>query len=190
MFVSASDELKPQLQAVVEGFVDGILILTEYGGWVQANARAQQICRQFTPETRLNPDRPPVPKPIWQVCAALIDSRSTFSQHQFVLESEILTPDRVKLRVRAQWLPSDRVDAPYLLVVLEDCSQSAQHLADWGTTKYRLTSRQAQVWALRQLGCSYEEIGVQLYITQNTVKKHLKDIYAKIREVQDWESIA
>ncbi|MBD2088901.1 helix-turn-helix transcriptional regulator [Microcoleus sp. FACHB-1515] len=175
------------VQAVIEGFVDGILILTEYGGWVQANTTAQQLCRQLVPQTATSPNKPIVPKVIWEVCAALIDSRSTFREHQFILESEIVTPAQVKLRVRAQWLS---IDTPYLLVVLEDCQQSSKNFRDWSARKYGLTDRQAEVWALRRRGCSYAEIGRQLYITQNTVKKHLKDIYAKIREVEDWQDSA
>lgn len=175
------------VQAVVEGFVDGILILTEYGGWVQANTTAQRLCHQLTPKSAVHPNQPIVPKAIWEVCAALIDDRSVFCKHQLILESEITTPAQVKLRVRAQWLA---IDMPYLLIVLEDCQQSSQNLKDWSVRKYGLTDRQAEVWALRRVGCSYAEIGRQLYITQNTVKKHLKDIYAKIREVEEWQDSA
>lgn len=175
------------VQTVMEGFVDGILILTEYGGWVQANTTAQQLCRQLTPKTVAALDKPIVPKAIWEVCAALLGNRSTFREHQLILESEVVMPEQVKLRVRAQWLS---IDMPYLLVVLEDCQQSSQSFRGWSAKKYGLTDRQAEVWALRRRGCSYAEIGRQLYITQNTVKKHLKDIYAKIREVEDWQDSA
>ncbi|NJL21893.1 MAG: hypothetical protein HC895_15550, partial [Leptolyngbyaceae cyanobacterium SM1_3_5] len=53
------------VQAVMEGFVDGILILTKYGGWVQANTTAQRLCRQLTPKSAANLDKPIVPKAIW-----------------------------------------------------------------------------------------------------------------------------
>ena len=203
MFISTPDEPWSQLQVVIEGFVDGILILTESGDWVQANATAQRLCRQWADEARSNVAQihrtPTVPESIWQVCAALIDSRTTFAQQKFVIESEIVTATGLRLRVRAQWLTLSNGDSeistqcgaidpsPYLMVVLEDRSQSAQHLAEWAARKYHFTTRQAQVWSLRRFGCSYQEIAARLYITRNTVKKHLKDIYAKMREVQDWE---
>ncbi len=46
--------------------------------------------------------------------------------------------------------------------------------------KYGLTSREAAVWFFRQSNYSYKEIANKLFISVNTVKKHMKNIYAKI----------
>jgi DNA-binding CsgD family transcriptional regulator len=198
MFISAPGELPSRLQAVIEGFVDGILILTELGAWVHANATAQQICRQLTIEP-LQPHA--VPKEVWRVCWSLIDSRERFPEQRLILESEVTTRTGTTVRIRAQWLEAQVDIKPpgcqqdpvafdarhYLLVVLEDRCQSMKNLAASNAKKYGLTRRQAQVWTLRQAGHSYQEIAAQLYITLNTVKKHIKDINAKILEVQQWE---
>jgi DNA-binding CsgD family transcriptional regulator len=45
--------------------------------------------------------------------------------------------------------------------------------------QYGLTPRQAEVWLLRRANYTYKEIAAELYISLNTVKKHMKDIQAK-----------
>ncbi|NEQ50076.1 MAG: LuxR family transcriptional regulator, partial [Leptolyngbya sp. SIO3F4] len=39
--------------------------------------------------------------------------------------------------------------------------------------------READVWILHRIGLSYQEIAARLYIALNTVKKHMKNVYAK-----------
>jgi DNA-binding CsgD family transcriptional regulator len=41
------------------------------------------------------------------------------------------------------------------------------------------------VWVLRRTNHSYDDIALALYITVNTVKRHLKSIYAKRKQVLD-----
>jgi DNA-binding CsgD family transcriptional regulator len=185
MFISAPDGLPSQLQIVVEGFVDGILILTEFGEWMHANASARHICQQLTPQTAQPTG---VPKEIWQVCWSLIESRLVLPESTVVLESEVITKTGRNVRIRARWLDFAAEERAYLLVVLEDRHQTVQHLATSDAKKYDLTDRQAQVWALRRAGYSYQAIADQLYITLNTVKKHMKDIRAKILEIQQWQA--
>jgi len=192
MFACAPDEPPLQPQAVVEGFLDGILILTELGEWIHANASARHFCRQLT----CSPNKSSIiPEAIWQMCKSLIDNRDQYLEQKTVLETEVTTSTGVMLRIRAQWLrpevriaPINYQDSqrapehvrPYLLVVLEDRSQSAQNLAAFNAQKYGLTQRQKEVWSLRKLGYSYQKIATRLYITPHTVKKHLKDIRAKM----------
>lgn len=45
--------------------------------------------------------------------------------------------------------------------------------------KYGLTCREAEVWFLHRNKYSYKEIADKLFVTINTVKKHMKNIYAK-----------
>ncbi len=167
------------MQAVIESFVDGIFILTRQGELVHANDRARNICQQLS--EGINEDR--VPKEIRRVCQSLIESRQLFPNQNISIESEIETYTKVTIRVRARWLQANESNDDYLLVTLEDRQQTNQIMAISEAKKYGLTERESEVWLLRRANYSYQEIAEELYITINTVKKHLKNIYAKQQEV-------
>ncbi len=164
------------LQGVIESFFDGILILTEQGELVQANDLARRVCEQLT---QGKPQRNPVPPEIWRVCQALIESRSLYHNQPVIIESEITTDKLTWLRIRTQWLKLGEIQHPCLLVILEDRYQSVQHLALAEVDKYGLTPREAEVWLLRRRQYAVKEIAIELLISLNTVKKHLKNIHAK-----------
>lgn len=167
------------LQAIVEGFVDGVLILTAQGDWIHANQRARRICQQFSSE-QLHCNS--VPLPIWKICESLMESRELFPQQKMIIEAEIDTNHASSLRVRVRWLEFSENDSLYLLVTIEDRNQSTQNSTVAEAKKYNLTPREAQVWSLRRANYSYKDIAAKLYITTNTVKKHLKNVYAKQQE--------
>ncbi|MGQ4646682.1 LuxR C-terminal-related transcriptional regulator [Lyngbya aestuarii] len=169
------------LQAIIEGFIDGVLILTSRGEWVHANYSGRQICQQISQDTcQFNS----VPQPIWRVCQSLIDSRNWFPEQKMIIEDEINTDNLNSYRLRVRWLVLEESAQPYLLVTMEDKSQSSLNTALAEVDKYGLTEREADVWLLKRKNYSYKEIAHQLYITANTVKKHLKNIYAKQKEFQ------
>jgi len=175
---------KPSLlQAIIEGFVDGVLIVTEGGDWVHANERARRICHKLCQDkSQVNL----VPQPIWHICESLIDSRDIFPDQSMIIEEEIDTDDCSAFRIRARWFAFEETAQPYILVTMEDRLQSTQNTAVAEIKKFGLTSREAEVWLLRRSNYSYKEIAAKLYITHNTVKKHLKNIYAKQQEIL-WE---
>lgn len=183
-FISTLETRNPQakqpdnilLQGVIESFFDGILILTEQGELIQANNFARQICEKLT---RGKPQRNPVPKEIWRVCQALIESRSSYHNQPVIIESEITTDKLTSLRIRTQWLKLSAIKYPCLLVILEDRYQSVQNLAIAEVDKYGLTPREAEVWLLRRAKYALKEIATELSISLNTVKKHIKNIHAK-----------
>lgn len=164
------------LQAIIEGFVDGVLILTEQGEWIHANDCARRICHQLSSERLQNHL---VPLPIWQICESLIESRELFPNEKMIIEAEISTNDTDVFRVRVRWLELGENDFSYLLVTIEDRKQSTHNAAITEAKKYDLTPREAEVWLLRRANYSYKEIAAKLYITINTVKKHMKNAYAK-----------
>lgn len=168
------------LQGVIESFFDGILILTEQGEVIQANDFARQICEQFSQE---KPQQNPVPKEIWRVCQALIESRKLYHNQPVIIESEITTDKLTTLRIRTQWLKLSAIKYPCLLVILEDRYQSVQNLALAEVDKYSLTPREAEVWLLRRRQYALKEIATELCISLNTVKKHIKNIHAKRERV-------
>lgn len=169
------------LQAVIEGFMDGILIVSPKGEILEANSRARELCQS-------SPLGQSLPSPIWQVCEALIESQKLFPGQRIMPETEAVIGN-VNLRIRVRWLNQNLEDQEnlcqefsYLIVTLEDRQQTLHNLAIADTQKYDLTTREAEIWQMRLQGHSYQAIASQLYITQNTVKKHVKNILAKRRE--------
>ncbi len=171
------------LRGILEGFIDGILIITAQGELVHSNKRAQEICQQLErvdSQTRLAPEE------IWQVCQAVLDSNQTYGDRQVIIESEIkleYCDSQSSFRVRARWLELDDFQ-PCILVTLEDQTQSFQNMVFTEVAQYSLTSREQDVWSLRRAEYTYKEIASELCITINTVKKHLKNIRAKIESTQ------
>jgi DNA-binding CsgD family transcriptional regulator len=178
----ASQSDNTLLQGVFESFLDGILILTEQGECIQANNSARQICSQLTPtESQLNS----VPKKIWDFCQALIESRSFFPTGSMIIESEIASNPATPLRIRVRWFKLNAFPHPCLLVILEDRCQSIQNLALAEVDRYGLTPREAEVWLRRRANYTYKEIATDLYISINTVKKHMKNIQVKREAVNN-----
>jgi len=163
------------LQGVMEGLIDGVMMITAKGELIHANCHALQICQQFIPNLAREEV---IPQAVWRCCQAVIDSRELFPQQPLTIEDEIFSPSGA-IRIRVRWLTVENLPQACLLVTLEDQSQSAQHRAIAESIKYGLTAREIDVWRLKRAGCSYKEIAAQLFLAENTVKKHIKNIHAK-----------
>lgn len=172
------------LQGVIESFIDGILIVDERGNWVQANAIAQQICDRLT---RNKTQAHGLPIEIWQVCKAMIENRKAYPGQIAIVEVEIKLDKLTNIRLRAQWLKLKEISYPYLLVILENRFQSLQNLALIESDRYGLTPRESEVWSLYRANYTRKEIAAELFISLDTVKKHLKNIKAKRETVFDLE---
>ncbi len=169
------------LQAVIEGFVDGILILTPQGRSICTNSFARQICQ------KLNQDKAAadtIPDQIWRICQMLIDNSELHPDYQVTLEDEIQADRCRTIRIRVQWIDLTSLGQPGLLVALEDKYQSAQRVAIAESQRYQLTNRESEVWLLRRANYTYKEIAAQLFIAVDTVKKHMKSIHAKQQAFQ------
>ena len=163
------------LQGVMEGLIDGVMMITAKGELIHANCHALQICQQFTSDLVQNEV---IPQSVWRCCQAVIDSRELFSQQPLTIEDEISSPMGA-IRIRVRWLTVENLPQSCLLVTLEDQSQSAQYRAIAESIKYGLTARETDVWRLKRAGCSYKEIAARLFLAENTVKKHIKNIHVK-----------
>lgn len=163
-------------QKVIDSFIDGILVVSEQGDWIQSNHLAQRICEEIT-QNKSQPNS--VPQSIWRVCQSLIESRQLYPNSSLMSESEIQTDKSRIFRIRVQWVELQEIPHSCLLVILEDRYQSLQSLVLAEIEKYGLTSREAEVWLLYRANYSRKEIAAELFICIDTVKKHLKNIKAK-----------
>jgi len=168
-------------QAVLEGLVDGVLVLSDRGQFVHANQKASLLCQKLSPKTDISQS---VPAEVWRVCQALLESRELFPDRTVEIESDVTAKDSAtQLRLRVRWFQLIESDPSYLLVTMEDCEQSFRNQAIAEGSKYGLTPREAEVWSYRRARLSYKEIAAKLYISENTVKKHVKNINAKRQAV-------
>lgn len=162
------------LLAILEGFLDGILVITDQKQLLYINHSAQHLCHRFNPDTTTTT----IPQSIWQACEALIESQSLYPEKLVVMETEVDCGE-IMLRVRVQWLTLAECDRPCLLVRLQDQQQATQTLAIAEAQNWHLTERETQVWLLRRAGLSRKQIASELYISEDTVKKHLGNVRAK-----------
>lgn len=172
------------LTGVIEKLINGILILTARREMVYANDTARRILGQ------LNQDRPQadfIPKEIWHICQSLIGSHNLFPNQHWRIESEIFTDDSTSLRIRAQWLNLEDRENSLILITVEDRYQKIKNLAVDESQKYGLTPREKEVWLLHRANYTYKQIASELCITPNTVKKHMRSIHAKQKELFEAE---
>jgi DNA-binding CsgD family transcriptional regulator len=168
---SSPKSLPRLLLSVLECLVDGVLLLDPKGQVMYANSMAGQICDQFPGVTGT---KPPLPAEVWNTCQALVESRELYGDRPLVLEETL-----GNYRIRVQWMETEAFAEPCLLVRLEDQQQSLVSLAIAEAKKYGMTPREAEVWKLRMAKLSRKEIALRLYISIDTVKKHLGNIQLK-----------
>ncbi|NJL39184.1 MAG: helix-turn-helix transcriptional regulator [Leptolyngbyaceae cyanobacterium RM2_2_4] len=163
-------------QEVVENLIDGILILTEQKALVYANDCAKRILRQLNQSgTSISL----IPREIWHICQTLIDSRHLFPNQYWLIESKVFVDSSVVFNVRARWLKLETLEQPCLLLSICDQYQYIKDVALEESQKFGLTSREKEIWLLHRANYTYKQVALELCITPNTVKKHMKNIYVK-----------
>lgn len=164
------------LQEVIEGLEDGILILSQNGEVVHANASARRLCCQFN-QGKFNQNF--VPPVIWNLCEPLFNSGYLLYDKLVILSDEIVLDKSNIFRIRVRLLDLEGFEIPCLLVTIENQYESVKNVALTEVKKFDLTPREAEIWFLYRSNYSYKEIATKLYITINTVKKHMKNIHTK-----------
>jgi DNA-binding CsgD family transcriptional regulator len=164
------------LRAALEGLQDGFIIASQTGEIQKINGPAQRIC------AALNAEDGKLPLEIWRVAQAVLNHQNVPSLPKVSLDAEIILPTLGLVRVRVQNIKL--AQKPYLTIVLEDRQQTIRNKALSDAALFGLTERESEVWQMRLQGADYHEISATLWITDNTVKKHIKNILAKQRSHQ------
>ena len=175
------------LLAAIENSTFGLIIVSQNGTLLHKNKYAQTLLREMK-----CPASTDIPDVLWHSCQSLTGSQDVASSmlpadYTTVSEDEIATQNGT-VHVRVQWF--DWNNNAYqsdncFLITLEDRQQSLTVIASQEAQRYGLTTRETDVWRLKRMGSSYKEIANKLYISENTVKKHLKNIYSK-KEQSAW----
>ncbi|MEO0537955.1 MAG: helix-turn-helix transcriptional regulator [Cyanobacteria bacterium P01_A01_bin.123] len=165
------------LESVLEGFIDGVLILTDQGDLHHANALAYEIIDKFCQsetETQL------INQEVSRIYQAIAGSQDLYGDQTVIVESELDFEILGRLRLRARWSTVKPQVDPIIWITLEDQQRSLQAQAILEVEKYGFTARETEVWLRRKARVPYREIAQELFITVNTVKKHVKNIRVKI----------
>ncbi|MGB3299895.1 MAG: LuxR C-terminal-related transcriptional regulator [Phormidesmis sp.] len=165
------------LRAALEGLQDGFIIADLVGHIEKVNAPAQRIC------TLLSAEKDRLPPEVWRVCQAALRNQDVLAFQKIGLDAEIVLPELGSIRIRVQNIQLGQT--PYLMIVLEDRQQTIRNKALSDAALFGLTQREAEVWQMRLHGADYSEISTTLWISANTVKKHIKNILAKQRGHQN-----
>ncbi|MEB3252198.1 MAG: LuxR C-terminal-related transcriptional regulator [Cyanobacteriota bacterium] len=169
------------LSAVLEGFNEGILIINQAGQLLHANHLGQTLAHQL--KQWEGTDMAPVPPSLWTICSYLLEGRDLFPGNPLILTQDFRGPQGYRLRARVQWLDGTDSETGHFLVMLEDPNSAALSQAQLKALELRLTPREQQVWRLRQRQCSVQSIADELYLSLATVKRHLRQIYSKRRQI-------
>ena len=165
------------LRAVLGNLQDGFIIADHTGTIEQINLPGERIC------DLLNAKENQLPMEIWQVCKAALNNKEALSYEDIGIDADIILPDMGTVRIRAQNISIGQ--QPFLLIVLEDRQQTIRNKALSDAALYGLTEREREIWQMRLRGDAYKDISATLWISVDTVKKHVKNILAKQRSHQD-----
>ncbi|MBW4691706.1 MAG: helix-turn-helix transcriptional regulator [Lyngbya sp. HA4199-MV5] len=174
--------------SLLESLSQGVIVTSRGLNPLYWNAKARTLCQHLSGN-----DFPPLelPAEVSEVCHRLM-RENRLSDRPFVMECQ--APTGQTIRISARWLElagaqaSDRgQQQAFILVLLENCNDLLYEEIQIERKKYDLTEREAEVWMLLRQEYSYQEIAKMLQISLNTVKTHIKNVYAKKRSCQGRE---
>ncbi len=176
--------------SLLESLHQGVIVTSRSLNPVYWNAKARTLCQHLS-----GSEFPPLelPTAVSEVCHRLMRVEQT-TDRPFVMEC--CAPNGQTIRISARWLclkhdqPNVRSsgrEQPYILILLENCNDLLREELRIEQKKYDLTDREAEVWMLLRKEYTYQEIAKILQISLNTVKTHVKNVYAKRRSCQGRE---
>ncbi len=174
--------------SLLESLSQGVIVTSRSLNPLYWNAKARTLCQHLAGSAF-----PPLelPADVAEVCHRLIRNER-LSDRPFVMECQ--APTGQTIRMSARWLELavqttdlEKQRQPYILVLIENCHDLLYEELRIERKKYDLTEREAEVWMLLRQEYSYQEIAKMLQISLNTVKTHIKNVYAKKRSCQGRE---
>jgi hypothetical protein len=159
--------------ALIESLPQGIIILSPALALIYANYRARELCQQLA---NTDFELTALPAVIFNICRK-------FSQEATnePLVVEVPGEAGALLRLQVRWLYTGPNHHAYLWVQVENCEEMLREELWIEQKKYDLTERESEIWILMRQEYTYVEIAEMLQISANTVKTHVKHIYAKRR---------
>ncbi|MGD1949328.1 MAG: helix-turn-helix transcriptional regulator [Leptolyngbyaceae cyanobacterium] len=170
---------------LLNNYGQGILILSDKGDIVYINKNGQELLLQMN-QAQLNSIC--LPREIDYLFKFQSDIHSQFSTESWSMTISISTSEYNIFDIQTRWIHLKSSDNDCLLFVMEDSNQKIKEVILKQAIHYGLTPRETDVWLLNRLHYTYKEIAVKLTITPSTVKKHMRNILAKQRLIQEQET--
>lgn len=164
--------------ALAEALREGVMVISRNIKPMYVNQQAKEICQKLGDSNRYFGN---LPSAISEVCHRLIKNGNSATSPLIV---ECQNNEEETIRIRASWLNlpcNDGTSFQYIIVFLENRDRIMQEELQFEQQKYQLTDREMEIWSLLRQDYSYQEIAASLHISLNTVKTHVKNIYAKKR---------
>ncbi|BAS57363.1 MULTISPECIES: helix-turn-helix transcriptional regulator [Leptolyngbya] len=155
----------------------GMMVLTDELQVFYCNESAKHLCHRLEPNNS-------IPALVRSLCERLL-AEGFVIPDPLIMEYQDGANKLFRLQVR--WL--NLAERTFFLVHLEDCFALLQEELTIEQVKYDFTEREAEVWCLLRQKYSYQEIADFLKITLNTVKTHVKNIYAKRKSIGNQQQI-
>lgn len=158
----------------------GVLVLDHWGTVVQHNAAAERRLRELGDLEGKWRERGDLPAPIWTVLGALKSALKSET------DRDLNTSPYLRVRARSgRWLtlqasltePSPSRPSESVVIIAPAGPKEVLRLTAIG---YGLSPREQEVVDLAVRGASTKQISQALYISEYTVKDHLKNIFGKV----------
>lgn len=174
------------LHILAESLREGVMVISRSVKPVYLNRQAKELCQALSKSNR---SWAGVPQVVSEICHRLI--RKGDCTQSLVVECQ--TAEEQTIRLRASWFNPTMSDndrgtgrvSEYILVFMENRTEILKEELQFEQQKYQLTDREMEIWTLLRQDYSYQEIAETLHISLNTVKTHVKNIYAKKRWNQE-----
>ena len=105
------------METVLEGFSEGVLIVSESGELICTNQKAGYWCQQL-------PSNPSaagtVPEAVWKLCQSVLEGRELFPNQRLIVESYVDIPLTTTLRLQGRQFQLASSEQPCLLVMIEE----------------------------------------------------------------------
>lgn len=159
---------------LMEFMNEGLIAVSHHLKPVYLNSKAKEICQRIWNIYYQSDRLPPI---ISQISSQLINNTELEDK---AIVMDYLTDGERTIRIRACSLGHIE-NYPWIIVFLEDRSAIWAKELLIEQKKYNLTDRETQTLNLLTQAYTYQEIAKTLQISLNTVKFHVKNIYAKRR---------
>jgi DNA-binding CsgD family transcriptional regulator len=173
-------------EALVNALQQGMLVLSRNLQLVYANEKAREICQMLLAGEQ---QAVGLPSEVSEICHRLMREGTADGDSLVV---EYLAPNHQTIRLYTCWLdlePGATTEPGYMLIRMENCHETLLEELRIERKKYDLTDREAEIWLLLRQECTYQAIAKSLQISLNTVKTHVKNLYAKKRSFQGQEKV-